>query len=209
MGFIKVVIADDHQLFRDGVLALLARDEDIDVVGEAATGEEALHIIALREPHVALIDLGLPERHGLDVIKLLRKRHPQVKCIALTMHDEGQYVVQAVRNGAYGYLLKNADEAELKQAIHTVFTGKKYFNAYISELMIQNMAVQGSQVKKLSQREQEVLQRVAEGKITKEIADELSVSTRTVETHRVNIMKKLDVRNTAELIKKAAQLKLI
>jgi two-component system, NarL family, response regulator NreC len=209
MTFIKIMVVDDHQLFRDGLLALLSKDEDIHIIGTASSSEELLEALKTKHPHVVLMDISMKEMDGLEAIRLAKDAYPDVKFIVLTMHAEGQYVVKAVRNGAYGYLLKNADEHELLEAIHAVFSGKKYFNEEISQLMIGNMAMEGEPHKKLSSRETEVLKLVSEGKTTKEIADQLFVSTRTVETHRVNMMKKLKVQNTAELIKKAAQLKLI
>lgn len=209
MAFIKIMIVDDHQLFRGGIVSLLSKDEDIDVIGEASSAKELFHALKSKQPHVVLIDISLGETDGLETILKANDSHPNIRFIVLTMHAEGQYVVKAVRNGAYGYLLKNADEKELIEAIHNVFEGKKYFNEEISQLMIGNMAMEGEPHKNLSKREREVLKLVSNGKTTKEIADQLFVSTRTVETHRVNMMKKLKVQNTAELIKKAAHLKLI
>lgn len=209
MAFIKIMIVDDHQLFREGIVSLLSKDEDIDIIGEASSAEELFSKLNSQQPDVILMDISMGEMDGLEAIRQAHDTYPNIRFIVLTMHAEGQYVVKAVRNGAYGYLLKNADEKELKEAIHTVYQEKKYFNSEISQLMIGNMALEGEAHKKLSKREREVLSLVANGKTTKEIADELFVSTRTVETHRVNMMKKLKVQNTAELIKKAAHLKLI
>lgn len=209
MAFIKIMVIDDHQLFRGGIVSLLSKDDDLQIIGEASSSEEMLKLLETQQPHVVLIDISMKEMDGLEAIRRAKDIYPDIKFIVLTMHAEGQYVVKAVRNGAYGYLLKNADEKELIETIHTVFSGKKYFNDEISQLMIGNMALEGEPHKKLSKREDEVLKLVSEGKTTKEIADQLFVSTRTVETHRVNMMKKLNVQNTAELIKKAAQLKLI
>lgn len=210
MKYIKVVVVDDHKLFRNGLIALLVKDEDIEVTGEATSGKELLDLLEKEpHPHIVLLDLSMPDINGLEVLKIAKKKYTDIKFIAISMHDEGQYIVNCVKNGAYGYLLKNADEEELIHAIKTVFEGKKYFNQHISDLMIKNMALEGSQVKPLSERETEVLKLVSEGKTTKEIADMLFVSVRTVETHRVNMMKKLNVQNTAELIKKAASLKIL
>jgi DNA-binding NarL/FixJ family response regulator len=125
------------------------------------------------------------------------------------MHADGQYVVKAARSGAFGYLLKNADKEELTTAVKEASFGRKYFNSEISQLMVGNMSLEGDDPQQLSERELQVLQLVSDGKTTKEIADQLFVSSRTVETHRVNMMKKLGVQNTAELIKKAVKLNLI
>lgn len=209
MSKIKIIVADDHQLFREGIIALLSKNESLDIIGEAASASELFELMDQMVPHVVLMDISMPETNGLDAIKAARDKYPDCKFIVLTMHAEGQYVVKAVRNGAFGYLIKNADENELIAAIEAVALGKKYFNSEISQLMIGNMALEGESHKKLSDREMEVLELVSEGRTTKEIADQLFVSARTVDTHRVNMMKKLSVQNTAELIKKAAHLKLI
>jgi two-component system response regulator NreC len=209
MSKIRIIIADDHKLFRDGIIALISKTESMEIVGDVESGEELLSLLEGELPHVVLIDISMSGISGLDVIEKCRRIYPSVRFIALTMHAEGQYVVKAVKNGAYGYLLKNADEEELLAAIEDVASGKKYFNDEISRLMIGNMSLEGDEDKKLSDREMEVLELVSQGKTTKEIAAELYVSTRTVETHRVNMMKKLNVQNVAELIKKAAHLKLI
>lgn len=209
MSKIKIIVADDHQLFREGIIALLAKNKTLDIIGEAASASELFALMDKTSPHVVLMDITMPETNGLDAIKVARDKYPDCRFVVLTMHAEGQYVVKAVRNGAYGYLIKNADENELIAAIEAVSLGKKYFNNEISELMIGNMALEGESHKKLSDREMEVLELVSEGRTTKEIANQLFVSARTVDTHRVNMMKKLSVQNTAELIKKAAHLKLI
>lgn len=209
MSKIKVIVVDDHQLFREGIISLLSKNDDLEIVGEAASAEDLFGLLASTSPHIVLIDISMPGVNGLEVIESARLKYPEAKFIVLTMHAEGQYVVKAVRNGAFGYLIKNADENELISAIKNVADGKKHFNSEISQLMIGNMAIEGESHKKLSDREMEVLTLVSEGKTTKEIADQLFVSARTVETHRVNMMKKLKVQNSAELIKKAAHLKLI
>ena len=209
MSKIKIIVADDHQLFREGIIALLSKNDGLDIIGEAATTKELFELMEQDIPHVVLMDISMPETNGLDALKTAKEKYPEAKFIILTMHEEGQYVVKAVRNGAYSYLIKNVDEHELLTAIESVAVGKKYFNSEISQLMIGNMALQGESLKELSEREMEVLELVSQGKTTKDIAEQLFVSTRTVDTHRVNMMKKLNVQNTAELIKRAAHLKLI
>ena len=209
MSKIRIIVVDDHQLFREGIISLLSKNEDLEVVGEASSAEDLFGLLASADPHIVLIDITMPGINGLEAIEECRTKFPDVRFIVLTMHAEGQYVVKAVRNGAFGYLIKNADENELIQAIKNVANGKKHFNSEISQLMIGNMAIEGESHKKLSDREMEVLTLVSEGQTTKEIAEQLFVSARTVETHRVNMMKKLKVQNTAELIKKAAHLNLI
>ncbi len=207
---LKIIVVDDHKLFRDGIQALLSTYDDLDVMPGVGTGQEFLETIERQGmPHVVLLDLTMPDMDGFQVLEIAKKEYPEIRFIALSMHDDGQYIAKCVRLGAHGYLLKNADEEELVKAIHTVASGKKYYNKTITELMIHNMAQEGSSPKPLSDREAEVLKLVSEGLTTKQIAEQLFVSSRTVETHRTNMMKKLAVQNTAELIKKAAQLRLI
>lgn len=207
---IKIALVDDHQLFREGLGSLLSKHEDFEVDASFDNGSD--FIKALEEgysPSIVLLDLNMPVMSGFEVLEKLKKTYKSVKSIALSMHDDGQYVQKCVRLGAYSYLLKNADESELLLAIHSVIHGKKFFPQNITEIMISNMTLEGKEVKKLSERETEVLQLVTEGKTTKEIAELLFISTRTVETHRNNMMRKLDVSNSAELISKALQLKLL
>jgi DNA-binding NarL/FixJ family response regulator len=207
---IKIIIVDDHQLFRDGIKALISTQPDFEILHSLGTGEELMEILEQGLlPDIVLLDLSMPEMDGFEVLKLAKKKFRQVRFIVISMHDDGLYVSKCVRSGAYGYLLKNADDEELFTALRRVYAGNKYFNDHIKELMIQNLSVEGNNYRPLSDRESEVLKYVAEGKTTKEIAGILFVSTRTVETHRVNMMKKLEVQNTAELIKKAAQLRII
>ncbi|WP_020533806.1 response regulator [Flexithrix dorotheae] len=210
MSKIKLIIADDHKLFRDGITSLLSADDHFDIIASLNDGEELIAFLKTGTvPHVILLDLSMPKMDGFEVLKVLKKDFPKVKAIALSMHNDGNYIVKCVRDGAFGYLLKNTDEEELKTAINSVANGNKYFNKEISAKMISNMALEGSEPKKLSPKETEILEFISQGLTTKEIADKLFISTRTVETHRVNMMKKLDVKNSAELIKKAAKLRLI
>ena len=207
---IKIAIADDHKLFREGIVSLLSNNEDFEIISSVKNGQELVDFLKLGDlPHVILLDLTMPILDGFEVLKIVKSQYPTIKSIALSMHDDGNYIVKCVRNGAFGYLLKNADEEELILAITTVISGKKYFNHEISEKMINNMSLEGTQTKKLSAKETEVLDHIAEGRTTKEIADKLFISTRTVEIHRANMMKKLGVKNTAELIRKATKLHLI
>ncbi|MEQ9289827.1 MAG: response regulator transcription factor [Cyclobacteriaceae bacterium] len=210
MSKIKIAIVDDHQLFRDGVTAMLSKNEFFDVIARLSNGKEFLEYLETEtHPDVLLLDLTMPEMDGFEVLKHLKKKYPQIRTIAISMHDDGNYIVKCVRGGAYGYLLKNADEDELTLAINTVYEEKKYFNKGISERMINIMALEGSQPKKLSSKETEILELISEGLTTKEIAEKMFISTRTVETHRANMMKKLTVKNTPELINKASKLNLI
>lgn len=210
MDKIKIAIVDDHQLFRDGIYSLLSLNEYFVVILSANNGRSFFEQLAKDNlPDVVLLDLTMPEMDGFEVLKKLRKEYKTIKTIALSMHDDGNYIMKCARSGAYGYLLKNTDPDELEEAINQVYAGQKHFNKAISDRMINIMAIEGSTTKKLSTRETEILNLIAEGHTTKEIASQLYISTRTVETHRVNMMKKLSVKNVAELIKKATQLNIL
>jgi DNA-binding NarL/FixJ family response regulator len=207
---IKIIIADDHQLFRDGINALISTQNDFDVLKSVGSGIELLE--ALKEgplPDIVLLDLSMPLMDGFEVLRKVKGKFPSVRFIVISMHDDGLYISKCIRSGAHGYLLKNTDNEELFVALRTVYSGEKYFNDNIKELMIQNMVLEGNNYQPLSDRETEVLNYVAQGKTTKEIASILFVSVRTIETHRVNMMKKMEVQNTAELIRKATLLRLI
>lgn len=210
MSKIKIIIVDDHQLFRDGLAGLLSKHEDFELSASLPDGEALLQCLAEKEQvDIVLLDLTMPNMGGLEVLKKLKKRHKEVKTIIISMHDDGNYVVKCAKAGAYGYLLKNADEEELITAIHQVYNGNRYYNADISARMFQNLSLQSSIPEKLTKREIEVLHCLSEGLTTKEIAQKMVISSRTVETHRANMLKKLDVKNTAELIKRATQLHLL
>lgn len=212
MSKIKIVIADDHKLIRDGITTLLKTDEQFEVIGEASNGEELITLLDNCLPDVILVDITMPKMNGIDAVAKLKKINPNLRFIILTMHDEGDYVMKSIQSGAHGYLLKNSDFEELQKAIKTVVDGGKYYNSVISNLMIENLSTINEQKEdkpELTAREIEVLREVAEGLSTKLIADKLSISARTVETHRVNMMKKMNVHNTAELIKRSLQWKII
>ena len=210
MEKISVCITDDHSLFRRGLASLLQRQERIEVVKECANGAEIIEYLKNHNDiDVLLLDLTMPVLDGFEVLKIIREENYAVKVITLSMHNDGNYIVKSVKLGAQGYLFKNADDSELIQAIIAVHEGGKYFNQEVSSMMTSVMALGVDSQKKLSPKEFEVLNLLAEGLITKEIAEKLYISTRTVETHRANMMKKLEVKNTAELISKALKLHLI
>lgn len=210
MSKIKIIIVDDHQLFRDGLAGLLTKHEHFELLASLPDGESLLQFLADREkPDIILLDLTMPGLGGIEVLKKLKKHYKKIKSIVISMHEDGNYIVKCAKAGAYGYLLKNADEEELITAIHKVYRGERYYNDEISARMFQNLSLQYSIPEKLTKRELEVLHHLAEGLTTKEIAEKMFISTRTVETHRANMLKKLDVKNTAELIKRATQLHLL
>src|SRR6478736_41854 len=210
MQTIKVMLADDHALIREGFRSLLGKNELFDIVGEAENGKELIELIASKNPDVVLIDINMPQMTGLEVLERIKSTRPEIKFIILTMHEEREYVMRALTSGAEGYLLKNVEKAELEKAIKTVFHGEKYFSPIITNILAEYVAKPVVlPVADITPREKEVLELVAEGYSTKQIADKLSISIRTVESHRINMLMKLEVSNSAELIRKSIQLKLI
>lgn len=210
MNEIKLIIADDHQLFRNGLEELLRKYTDIKIVKSVADGFEFMEIAKKQlDADIVLLDITMPNMDGFQVLNELKTLNSSIKPIVISMHNDGNYIAKCAKMGAYGYLLKNTDEAELILAIRTVSKGKKYFSAEISEKMVNFMSTQSISDNVLSKKETEVLGLISKGLTTNEIAAKLFVSSRTIETHRANILKKLEVKNTAELIKKAAEMNLI
>jgi len=207
---IKIVIADDHELFSNGLKELLKNYDDIDVVATVRDGKEFIDYIKSNKAiDVVLLDITMPNMDGFEVLKHIKDIAPLIKPIIISMHDEGNYIAKCAKKGAYSYLLKNTDQEELIKVLRIVVQGKKYFSPKISEKMIDYMSENTTSEDILSSKENEVLELISKGYTTKKIAERLFVSTRTIETHRSNIIKKLKVKNTAELIKKAVKLKLI
>lgn len=210
MNEIKLIIADDHELFRNGLAELLRKHDDIKIVKSVGDGLEFMELMNSQfGADIVLLDITMPNMDGFQVLKELKTSNSDIKPIVISMHNDGNYIAKCAKMGAYGYLLKNTDEAELILAIRSVSSGKKYFSAEISEKMINFMSTQSISEDILSNKETEVLGLISKGLTTKEIAEKLFVSSRTIETHRANILKKLEVKNTAELIKKAAKMNLI
>jgi DNA-binding NarL/FixJ family response regulator len=208
---IRLVLADDHPLILEGFKSLLARNAQFEIAGEASNGKELLDMIAQTSPEIVLTDINMPRLTGLEVMQKVLKENPEIKFIMLTMHEEREYVVRCLAAGAKGYLLKSVDIAELANAIKTVHQGGKYFSPAIANILAESISNPISEEEEvdITPREKEVLLLVSQGHSTKQIADKLSISIRTVETHRINLLKKLNVGNSAELVKKAIVKKLI
>jgi DNA-binding NarL/FixJ family response regulator len=210
MTKIRVVLADDHPLIREGFKSLLNKSEKFEIVGEAENGKELIEVATRIEPDVILTDVKMPFMNGLEAIEQLSKNFPAMRFIVLTMHEEREYVVNALKIGASGYLLKTVDGPELEKAIITIFHGGKYFSPIVTNILAETVKKPDTnETGEITPREKEVLDLVSQGKSTKQIADQLNISIRTVESHRINMLKKMKVNNTAELIKKALELKLI
>jgi two-component system, NarL family, response regulator NreC len=201
----KIVIAEDHEILREGLKALLNASDDLVVVGEAKDGLEAIRCIRKLEPDVVLLDLSMPRLGGLSVIKEITGLMPDLKIIVLTMHNDEDFAIDALNSGAMGFCLKSSGYDELMKAIHSVLNGKIFASAEILEKVLQGFLESRKKVKKqsswyeLTQREKEVLKLVGEGYRNKEIADLLHISIKTVEKHRANVMQKLDLHTASSL----------
>lgn len=205
-----IVLADDHCIVRQGLRALLAAEPGLRVVAEAADGLEALQIVERQRPQVLVLDLIMPSLNGIEVTRQVRQRSPETQVIILSMHSDEAYVLEALRAGAAGYVLKESPIDELLQAIDEVTQGRRYLAPPLSEWAIaayvRNAEASGDDpLEALTSREREVIYLVAEGLSATEIAARLSISPRTVETHRANLMRKLGLRNQAEVIRFALE----
>lgn len=207
---INIVVADDHKLFRSGLIELLKKHSNFTIVSEFEDGEKLLHFVSENKKiDVILLDINMPNCDGFEVLEKLSKINKAIKPIIISMYDDGNYIAKSAKLGAYGYLLKNADEDEVVKAITKAASNTKYFGPKISEKMINFMAANQVSLKKISNKESEVLSLISKGLTTKQIAKKLFVSNRTIETHRANLLRKLEVKNTAALIQKAIAHKLL
>jgi len=207
---IRVLVADDHALVREGIRKVIDDPGRMEVVGEASDGDEALERVAELSPDVIVLDVSMPGRSGLAVTRDLVEQHPDLRILILTMHNKQEYVLDAVRAGAHGYVLKDGEPSELQRAIEVVHNGEAYYTpwatAQISAALRGDSPESASEgIKKLSSREVEILREVARGHTSKEIGDALGISPRTVESHRLRLMDKLEIRTVAGLTKFALQ----
>ena len=209
MNTYRIVVTDDHALFRKGLMGLLGGVADLEVVGEAGDGLELLSLLNVKKanPHLVILDISMPSLRGIEAIREIKIIQPDVKILIVTMHKDREYLYQALAAGADGYFLKKDADTELFVAIEKIRKGKVYVSPHLSEDMEndwENMRA-GFGRPILTNREREVLKLIAEGKSNKEIADVLFVSVHTVERHRANMMEKLNVKKTADLVKYAIQ----
>ncbi|NOX48314.1 MAG: response regulator transcription factor [Chlorobi bacterium] len=211
MKEIRLLIVDDHQIIIDGLKSLLEDEAGIRLMGEANNGKEALDILKLLDVDIVLMDIDMPIMNGIEATKHILKDFPNVKVVILSMHKEGGLIKNLISIGAHGFLLKNSDQAQLVEAIRKVASGDKYFSPEVTMSLLNKTSINTSTLNgidllsQLTERETEILKLIAEGFSNKEIGEKLFISHRTVDTHRTNLMKKLDVGNIAGLIKLAIQ----
>ena len=209
---IKVLLADDHSIVRAGLRRIVEESGDMEVVAEADDGREAIQLVQSTEPDVAVIDISMPGLDGLEVISQLQTLQPKLPVLVLTMHEEGQYIVRAIQAGAMGYLTKQSAPEQLVTAIRKIHDGQRYITDEAAESLALRVA-KGSNGKSpldsLSMRELQVLRRLAMGHTNREIASAYHISIKTVDTYRARLLKKLDLRNNAELSRFAIQNNLV
>lgn len=210
---IRVALVDDHALVRAGIRALLEKQPKIVVVGEAENGREALKLIQTKAPDVVLLDITMTELGGLEALPHMVRDHPRVKVIILSGHSNEEFVLRALRSGAAGYMLKDAAAEELALAIKAVADGKTYLSASVSRTVVdgylERSAGTGGATEMLTGRQREILQLIAEGKNTKEIAELLGISSKTAEAHRLQLMNRLEIHDVAGLVRYAIRTGLI
>lgn len=209
---IKIALADDHRIIRDGLKGILNQNKRFEIIGEAGNTLELGKLLEDTHCDIALMDISMPGKNGLEYLKELKKEFPLLKVILLTMHEEPEYIIKGVKYGASGYLLKSLDYEELEKALIQVYEGNKYFSPSISSILMNNLSSNTESEEysdRLTDRELEILHEIVNGLQSKQIGEKLFISARTVDTHRVNLMKKLGVHNTAELVKLAIEKKLI
>nr|WP_315186576.1 response regulator transcription factor [uncultured Flavobacterium sp.] len=215
---IRVVLADDHVFVRDGIKSLLENEANIEVVGEATDGLEALSMVKTVQPDLLILDIRMPNLTGIEVVEKLRSENNLVKIVMLSMHESEEYVLKSIKAGADGYLLKGSSKEEFLKAVHTIANGGKYFSGDISSILIGQLSNPAAVMETkqsldeelmITKREKEILKLLLSGKGNKEIAEALEISKRTAEVHRFNLMKKLKVKNLMELSNKATEYSLL
>lgn len=217
MKKIKILFADDHAIVRDGLRSLFNSDPQFVIVGEAIDGVEAIKLVSKHKPNVAILDISMPNLNGIEATSIIKKNDPEVKILILTIHENEEYVQEMILAGADGYVVKNAEKQEIFDGVRAVVNNEAFFSSAVSKVLINGLIkrTRGNEQglsnlnNKLTKREIEILRLIAESMTSKEIAEKLFISLSTVNSHRMNIMKKLNVHDTTSLVKYAIQNKLI
>lgn len=212
---IKIILTDDHRIFRDGIKSLLSEHDHLLIIGEASSGSELLDLLQVKVPDIVIMDISMPKISGIDVAKQLTSQYPEIKVIILSMHTNEEFVINSIKAGAQGYLPKDTSKEELLYAIETVYEGGEYYSKCVSDSFMKNYVkrVRVEQTLKqndeLTKREIEILKLAASGCCNKEIANQLLISVKTVDAHKNHIMQKLKLKNTAEMVIYAVKNKII
>jgi two-component system nitrate/nitrite response regulator NarL len=200
---IKIMLVDDHPLFREGIASRLNMHEDIDIIAEAENGKQLLEKLEHTRPDIVMMDISMPEINGMDALEIVKEKFPEIRVIMLSMHDDKEYIVSVIRSGAEGYLLKDISGEEMIAAIHKVYEGGKYFSGEVAHILVQENTTDAGDI--LTTREQLVLRLISHGNNNKSIAAQLDISVRTVETHNRNIKQKLLIDTTSGLVRYAIE----
>jgi DNA-binding NarL/FixJ family response regulator len=213
MEKIKIVLVDDHQMFRDGVKAVLSDEANIEIVGEVGNGNDLYKLLDSVSIDLIITDISMPEISGIEITKYVSEKFPDIKILILSMHTNEEFITKALSSGANGYLPKDTSMSELLDAINTIYKGDNYFNKTISDTILKSVIDKSkngnSDNKSLTNREKEIVAHVVDGLTNKEIADKLCISIRTVDSHKNNIMQKLQLKSSVELVKYAIKNKII
>jgi DNA-binding NarL/FixJ family response regulator len=211
----RVLIADDHSMIRDGVKALLLKDKELSVVGEAVNGMQAIEKYTLLNPDLLILDISMPDMNGMEVAQHILKEHAEAKIIILSMYDDEDYISRCMEHGVKGYVVKNETGSELEYAVKTVLKGQNYFSNQVQQVIFKKYSNNVTKKKlkepdiKLTSREVEIVKLISQGLTSQQMANKLFISPRTVETHRANLMKKAGVKNAMELVNKVEKLGLM
>jgi len=213
---IKVILSDDHKLFRDGIKSLLRSENDIQVIAEVSDGDEVIKIIKDNIPDIVITDISMPRMNGIELTRMLSEKYPSVHVLIISMHLNESYILESVKSGARGYLPKDSNPQELIKAIRIIHAGGTYFNQEITGIAMSGFAEKSKQNDKkkqllehLTEREIEIIRLVAEGMMNKEISDYLSISIRTVDNHKSNILRKLNLKTSIDIVKYAIKHEII
>jgi DNA-binding NarL/FixJ family response regulator len=217
MKKIKILFADDHAIVRDGLRLLFKSDSQFSIVGEAANGSEVLDLLTRCKPDVAVLDISMPKLNGIEATKIIKEKYPDIKVLILTIHENEEYIQQMILAGADGYVVKNAEKKEIFDGVRAVVNNETFFSPSVSKVLLEGLIKRTREKEnsesdiynKLTRREIEVLRLIAEGLTSKEISQKLFLSISTVNSHRMNMMKKLDIHDTTSLVKYAIQKNLI
>ena len=197
----RILLADDHQVVIDGLSSLLGKEADLEIAGKAVNGHQLLEILAGKEVDLVITDINMPEMDGIESTTRIREKYPNLRILALSMHDDPNYITSILQAGANGYLIKNAGRQEVLKAIRMVLNGESYYSQEVTRVVMENVRNPNGGNPVLSEREKEIVCLICDEFTTREIAEKLFLSFHTVEKHRKNIIAKLDVRNTAGLVK--------
>jgi DNA-binding NarL/FixJ family response regulator len=217
MNKIKVMLVDDHEIVRDGIRALLSTEDYIDIIGEASNGDDLLNKLKYATPDVLILDISLPGKSGIELLKIINEKYSVIKVLILSMYTNEDFIFNAIKSGAKGYLPKNSSKKVLLEAINALTKGEEYFGDEISNIIMKSYIKKAQNIeninddksKLLTSRETEILKLFVEGKSNQEIADELFISIRTVESHKNHIMQKFELKSTVDLIKFAIKNKIL